>query len=84
MSRSAVFRVTLVLVAVVCLNVSASLADMLCPECGPNGKDRVREAIRAERARDDARRAAESADRPWDHRDFGRKPPAEASPPVWR
>ena len=53
-----------------------------CPECGPDKVESVREAIRAERARDDIRRAKEPTDRPWDHKDFGRNQRPDTPPVV--
>jgi len=70
MLKSAVIGVILVF-AVACSCAAPVSAAPQCPECGPDKVDNVREAIRAERAQDAIRRAKESSDRPWDHKDFG-------------
>jgi hypothetical protein len=62
----------LAFVAVVWLSASAAVASVQCPDCPPD-KDTIREAIKAERARDDERRAKESTDRPWTKKDFGKE-----------
>jgi hypothetical protein len=67
----------LAFVAVVWLDAGPALASVQCPDCPPE-KDTIRETIKAERARDDERRAKESTDRPWTKKDFGKEVPPDA------
>jgi hypothetical protein len=53
------------------INFAASAASEPCKECSSEKEATVREQIKADRARDAERIAKESADRPWDGKDFG-------------
>jgi hypothetical protein len=64
-------------------NFSAGAASASCKDCSADTGLTVREQIKADRAREADRVAKESADRPWDGKDFGQaKRPA--SYPVIR
>jgi hypothetical protein len=75
------------LIALVGSNSAASAASEACKDCGaatgPAPELTIREQIKADRAREVERIAKESADRPWDGKDFGqiKRTPA---PPVVR
>jgi hypothetical protein len=58
------------------VNSAAIAAPEECKDCSPETGLTIREQIKADRAREADRIAKESADRPWDGKDYGRTKPA--------
>jgi hypothetical protein len=72
-------------IAFVCCNSAAFAASEPCKDCATAGAApelSIREQIKADRAREVERIAKESADRPWDGKDFGLIKRTPATPVV--
>jgi hypothetical protein len=63
-------------------NLAATAAPEPCKDCNPETGLTIREQIKADRAREVDRIAKESADRPWDGKDYGRTKPTSPTPVV--
>jgi hypothetical protein len=64
------------------VNFAAAAESASCKECKVDTGLTVRERIKADRAREADRIAKESADRPWDGKDFGQVKRASPIPVV--
>jgi hypothetical protein len=62
------------------VNSAAIAAPEPCKDCNPETGLTIREQIKADRAREAERIARESADRPWDGKDYGRTKPTSPTP----
>jgi hypothetical protein len=67
----ALTSILLGLAACAWLNFAAAAASDSCKDCNAQTGLTIREQIKADRAREVDRVAKESADRPWDGKDFG-------------